>query len=55
MNLLRSLIASLGLAMALPAIAPLARAENFPSRPVKIIVQTAAGSSLDVMARLVGQ
>jgi len=55
MNLLRSLIASLGLAMALPAIAPLARAENFPSRPVKIIVQTAAGSSLDVMARLVAE
>src|SRR5262249_15013995 len=50
---LRSLIASLGLAMVLPAIAPHARAENFPSRPVKIIVQTAAGSSLDVMARLV--
>src|SRR6516164_2333583 len=55
MNLLRSLIASLGLAMALPAIAPLARAESFPSRPVKIIVQTAAGSSLDVMARLVAE
>jgi len=28
-------------------------AEEFPTRPVKIIVQTAAGSSLDVMARLV--
>jgi tripartite-type tricarboxylate transporter receptor subunit TctC len=35
------------------ATEPLARAEDFPSRPVKIIVQTAAGSSLDVMARLV--
>ena len=53
MSVLRSLIAAIGLAMVLPAIAPLARAENFPSRPVKIIVQTAAGSSLDVMARLV--
>src|SRR5882762_4337229 len=30
-------------------------AEEFPSRPVKIIVQTAAGSSLDVMARLVAE
>src|SRR5215813_7858157 len=35
------------------AAAPGARAEDFPARPVKIIVQTAAGSSLDVMARLV--
>jgi tripartite-type tricarboxylate transporter receptor subunit TctC len=32
-----------------------AQAEDFPSRPVKIIVQTAAGSSLDVMARLVAE
>jgi len=53
MNAFRRLIASLGLAMTLVASAPLAQAEDFPSRPVKIIVQTAAGSSLDVMARLV--
>jgi tripartite-type tricarboxylate transporter receptor subunit TctC len=32
-----------------------AQAEEFPTRPVKIIVQTAAGSSLDVMARLVAE
>jgi tripartite-type tricarboxylate transporter receptor subunit TctC len=31
------------------------RAQDFPSRPVKIIVQTAAGSSLDVVARLVAE
>jgi tripartite-type tricarboxylate transporter receptor subunit TctC len=30
-------------------------AEDFPSRPVKIIVQTAAGSSLDALARLVNE
>jgi len=53
MNVLRSLIVLIGLATVPPAIAPLAQAESFPSRPVKIIVQTAAGSSLDVMARLV--
>jgi tripartite-type tricarboxylate transporter receptor subunit TctC len=35
--------------------APLAQAEEFPNRPVKIIVQTAAGSSLDVQARLVAE
>jgi tripartite-type tricarboxylate transporter receptor subunit TctC len=33
----------------------MAQAEEFPTRPVKIIVQTAAGSSLDVMARLVAE
>ncbi len=38
----------LGLGLAAPA-------EEFPSRAVKIIVQTAAGSSLDVMARLVAE
>src|SRR5882757_9803353 len=32
-----------------------AQAEEFPARAVKIIVQTAAGSSLDVMARLVAE
>jgi tripartite-type tricarboxylate transporter receptor subunit TctC len=53
MNVLRSLIVLIGLATVPPAIAPLAQAESFPSPPVKIIVQTAAGSSLDVMARLV--
>lgn len=37
------------------ATAPVAAAEDFPVRPVKIIVQTAAGSSLDVMARLISE
>lgn len=41
--------------MALIALVPITRAEDFPARPVKIIVQTAAGSSLDVMARLVSE
>jgi len=31
------------------------RADSFPARPVKIIVQTAAGSSIDVAARLVAE
>ena len=47
--------ACIGLAIALFAAAAVARAEDFPARPVKIIVQTAAGSSLDVMARLVAE
>jgi tripartite-type tricarboxylate transporter receptor subunit TctC len=53
MNVLRPLVTRIGWAMALIAVASLAWAEEFPARPVKIIVQTAAGSSLDVMARLV--
>jgi len=43
------------LGLALAAGITIARAEDFPARPVKIIVQTAAGSSLDVMARLVAE
>jgi tripartite-type tricarboxylate transporter receptor subunit TctC len=41
--------------LALFGLSPAARAEDFPTRPVKIIVQTSAGSSLDVMARLVAE
>jgi tripartite-type tricarboxylate transporter receptor subunit TctC len=52
-SVLRSLALRIGLAVALVAAATMVRADEFPSRPVKIIVQTAAGSSLDVMARLV--
>ena len=55
MNALRLLMTKIVLAMVLIALAPTARAEDFPARPVKIIVQTAAGSSLDVMARLVAE
>jgi tripartite-type tricarboxylate transporter receptor subunit TctC len=40
-------------AVACVGVAPFAHAEDFPARPVRIIVQTAAGSSLDAMGRLV--
>lgn len=53
MNVLRPLVPRLWLTMVLVVLAPIAQAQDFPSRPVKIIVQTAPGSSLDVMARLV--
>jgi tripartite-type tricarboxylate transporter receptor subunit TctC len=60
MSVLRSILRRSGLALVLSAVAlaagpSTARAEEFPARPVKIIVQTAAGSSLDVMARLVAE
>src|ERR1700744_4792541 len=42
-------------ALALPAVPRLARAEDFPSRPVHMIVGQASGSSSDITARLIGQ
>jgi tripartite-type tricarboxylate transporter receptor subunit TctC len=42
-------------AAALPAASPMARAETYPSRPVRVIVGFPAGSASDVVARLTGQ
>src|SRR6202050_5243583 len=42
-------------ASALPAASPVARAEAYPSRPVRVIVGFPAGSASDVVARLTGQ
>ena len=55
MNVFRRLTTKIILALALVVATPIARAEDFPARPIKIVVQTAAGSSLDVMARLVAE
>jgi len=41
-------------AAALPAVSRIARAQAYPSRPVRIIVTTAAGSTTDVHGRLHG-
>src|SRR5438552_1483298 len=49
---------SLGLAagaVALPALSRIARAQTYPTRPVRIIVSTAPAGTADTLARLIGQ
>jgi tripartite-type tricarboxylate transporter receptor subunit TctC len=42
-------------AVALPTISQIARAQTYPTRPVRFIVAFAAGGANDIVARLIGQ
>jgi tripartite-type tricarboxylate transporter receptor subunit TctC len=57
MNLLRREFLQLAAsaAVALPAGSRVARAQAYPSRPVRIVVGVPAGGTFDIVARLIGQ
>jgi tripartite-type tricarboxylate transporter receptor subunit TctC len=55
MVLRRTLLQLAASAAALPVVSGVIRAEDYPARPVRVLVGVAAGGTLDIIARLMGQ
>jgi tripartite-type tricarboxylate transporter receptor subunit TctC len=51
----RNLIGLAAASAAVGVLAPAARAQNYPTRPVRFIVGFPAGSGPDIIGRIVGQ
>src|SRR5882724_3803197 len=51
----RTVLHLAAVAAALPAGSRFARAQAYPSRPVRIVVGVPAGGTFDIVARLIGQ
>ena len=49
------LLASVYAALSIVCIAPVAQAQNYPSKPIKVYVGYAPGGAVDIVARTVGQ
>jgi tripartite-type tricarboxylate transporter receptor subunit TctC len=55
MTFLRAILAGLAVACAAHGLAATAVAQDFPSRPVRVIVPLSAGSAFDLLARAMGE
>ncbi len=55
MSLMRQCVAPFALAAAVTIVSPLAKADDYPSRPVRIIVPFGAGGPTDVFTRAVAE
>ena len=53
--MLKSTLKWAALALALGVLAAPAHAQDYPTKPVRIIVAFTAGGTTDIMARLIGQ
>jgi tripartite-type tricarboxylate transporter receptor subunit TctC len=51
----RQFLCLAGAVAGLPVVSRTSRAQNYPARPVRLLVATAAGGGADTLARLIGQ